>query len=161
MVTVDHVRWFKDIRMADVPLVGGKNASLGELYSALSAAGVLVPNGFALTAACYRDAVTQAHAWERLHALLDNLDKTDVAALARCAEAARAIVYAATAGDDLRDLIAANYRALEAECGKGVAVAVRSSATAEDLPTASFAGQHESYLNIHGIDGRSAANWVY
>ncbi len=144
------VRWFSTIRLEDVPLVGGKNASLGELYSELGAAGVRVPNGFALTAAAYRDALTAADAWPKLHALLDGLDITDVATLAEQAKQARDIVYHATGTEALRQAIADAYRQLEAEYGPDVAVAVRSSATAEDLPTASFAGQHESYLNIRG-----------
>jgi pyruvate,water dikinase len=145
-----NVRWFSAIRLEDVPLVGGKNASLGELYSELGAAGVRVPNGFALTAAAYRDALTQADAWPRLHELLDGLDITDVTALADRAKQARDIVHRATGTDALRGAITKAYRQLEAEYGPDVAVAVRSSATAEDLPTASFAGQHESYLNIRG-----------
>ncbi len=145
-----NVRWFATLRLADVPLVGGKNASLGELYGELGEAGVRVPNGFALTADAYRDALTAAGAWPRLHALLDGLDVTDVALLAQRAEQARRIVYDATGTDDLSRTIAEAYRTLEAQYGDNVAVAVRSSATAEDLPTASFAGQHESYLNISG-----------
>jgi pyruvate,water dikinase len=144
------VRWFASLGIADVPEVGGKNASLGELYSRLGAAGVRVPNGFALTAGAYRQALTDAGAWDRLHALLDPLDVTDVAALSRAAAAAREIVYAATGTEALRGVIAEAYTGLEREYGPAVAVAVRSSATAEDLPTASFAGQHESYLNIAG-----------
>jgi pyruvate,water dikinase len=144
------VRWFETLRLQDVPLVGGKNASLGELYVTLGAAGVRVPNGFALTADAYRDALTAADAWPKLHVLLDGLDITDVAALARRAQQARQIVYDATGTDTLRRAITDAYRELENQYGDGVAVAVRSSATAEDLPTASFAGQHESYLNISG-----------
>ncbi len=146
------VRWFSTLGLGDVPEVGGKNASLGELASRLGAAGVRVPNGFALTASLYRDALTDADAWPRLHALLDPLDITDVAALARAAEEARAIVYAATGTEAMRALVAEAYAKLEAEYGRGTAVAVRSSATAEDLPNASFAGQHESYLNVAGPD---------
>jgi pyruvate, water dikinase len=131
-------------------LVGGKNASLGELYSELGAAGIRVPNGFALTAAAYRDALAAADAWPALHALLDGLDITDVATLADRAKKARNIVYRATGTEALRQIIAEAYRQLEAQYGPDVAVAVRSSATAEDLPNASFAGQHESYLNIRG-----------
>ena len=150
--TARLVRWFATLGIADVPEVGGKNASLGELYSHLGAAGVLVPNGFALTAGAYREALAAAGAGPRLHALLDGLDVTDVAALARAAAAAREIVHAATGTETLRRLIADSYATLEREYGAGVAVAVRSSATAEDLPTASFAGQHESYLNIAGAE---------
>src|SRR5579859_7381119 len=133
-----YVRRFDSIRMDDVPLVGGKNASLGEMYQSLRSAGVRVPNGFALTAACYRDALTQADAWPRLHRLLDNFDIHDLTALAERAAEARAIVHGATGTAAIRRDIANAYRQLEAEYGKGVAVAVRSSATAEDLPNASF-----------------------
>jgi pyruvate, water dikinase len=145
-----NVRWFATLGVDDVPLVGGKNASLGELYARLGPAGVRVPNGFALTAEAYRDALTAADAWPRLYALLDGLDITDMTALAQRAREARKIVYDATGTALLREAIIASYRKLESEYGKDVAVAVRSSATAEDLPTASFAGQHESYLNISG-----------
>ena len=146
----DHIRWFKDIGLEDVPLVGGKTASLGELYSALSPQGVRVPNGFALTAKAYRDALSNAGAWEKLRALLDGVNKRRIVDLAKRAAEARAIVYAATDRDDLRREVEQAYRQLEQEYGANVAVAVRSSATAEDLPTASFAGQHDSFLNIRG-----------
>ena len=148
----DYVRWFSGIRLSDVPLVGGKNASLGELYSTLSNVGIRVPNGFALTAAAYRDALTAAKAWQPLHQLLDGLDKRRVDVLAERAAEARDIVYRATDTAPLREQISRAYRQLEKEYGANVAVAVRSSATAEDLPSASFAGQHESFLNVSGVD---------
>ena len=147
-----YTRWFKDIGLEDVPLVGGKTASLGELYSALARQGVKVPNGFALTASAYRDALAQAGAWDKLRKLLDGLDKRNIAELAKRARAARAIVYAATDQEALRREVGNAYRKLEEEYGANVAVAVRSSATAEDLPTASFAGQHESFLNVRSPD---------
>jgi pyruvate,water dikinase len=148
-----NVRWFETIRLEDVSLVGGKNASLGELCHALAEAGVKVPNGFALTVAAYADSLSSARAWDGLHELLDGLDITDVSLLAARAAKARQIVYEAMGKNAaLRADIEAAYRQLEAQYGAGVPVAVRSSATAEDLPTASFAGQHESYLNIRGID---------
>ena len=148
----DYLRWFEGIRLEDVPLVGGKNASLGEMYRDLGAQGVRVPNGFALTVRAYYEAVQSGGTGAALHALLDDLDLTDVALLANRAAACRQLVYDATGGEALRQRIIAAYRQLEAQYGAGVAVAVRSSATAEDLPTASFAGQHESFLNISGID---------
>ncbi|MBM4283560.1 MAG: phosphoenolpyruvate synthase, partial [Deltaproteobacteria bacterium] len=150
MTRSDYVRWFGDIRSEDVGLVGGKNASLGEMYSAMTASSVRVPDGFALTARAYRDALSEAGAWERLATLLRGLGKDDVARLARDAAAAREIVYAATGGAALRGQILAAYAELRRQCGDDVALAVRSSATAEDLPTASFAGQHESFLNVRG-----------
>ncbi len=145
-----YVRWFNELRLADVPEVGGKNASLGELYSALAKEGIRVPNGFALTAQAYREALTAAHAWHELRVLLTGFDHRDVTMLAERARKARAVVYRATGNTGLREHIRAAYHALEREYGRNVAVAVRSSATAEDLPTASFAGQHESYLNVRG-----------
>ena len=152
MAAESTVRWFGEIRIDDVASVGGKNASLGELYSVLSAQGIKVPNGFALTAQAYRRALTSAGAWERLHQLLDGVDKTRVNDLARRAAKAREFVFDATASDHLREEIRASYRQLEKEYGPNVAVAVRSSATAEDLPTASFAGQHDSFLNVRGAE---------
>jgi pyruvate,water dikinase len=145
-----HVRWFGDLRLADVPLVGGKNASLGELYAALAGEAITVPEGFALTAAAYRGALEEASAGDALRKILTGFDHRDVVMLAERAAAARQIVYEATGSPALAAEIRAAYRALEQKCGAGVAVAVRSSATAEDLPTASFAGQHESFLNVRG-----------
>ena len=146
-----YIRRFADIGLNDVPEVGGKTASLGELYSALGPHGVRVPDGFALTATVYREALNSVHAWTELSRLLD-FDVRDVALLAERAAAARRIVYEATGGAELRREIVGAYGALEAELGKGVAVAVRSSATAEDLPNASFAGQHDSFLNVRGAN---------
>ncbi len=137
--------------MGDVPLVGGKTASLGELYSVLAPMGISVPNGFGITADAYRAALTGAKAWEPLRALMGRLKPGDVRDLAERAAKARDIVYQATGTDALKKEIAAAYRELERQYGRNVSVAVRSSATAEDLPTASFAGQHESYLNVRGI----------
>ncbi|MGN6516256.1 MAG: phosphoenolpyruvate synthase [Rhizomicrobium sp.] len=150
MSSTDHIRWFQDIGANDVPLVGGKTASLGELYTAHSAEGIRVPNGFGITAEAYRAALTAAGAWGELGRLLK--DVGDVERLARSAAAARDIVYGATGTADLRAQITAAYATLERQYGADVAVAVRSSATAEDLPNASFAGQHESYVNIRGVD---------
>jgi len=150
MPSSDYVRWFFDIRVTDVGAVGGKNASLGEMFSRLSGQDVRVPNGFALTADAYRDALTAAQAWPKLHELLDGLDKRDVKALAERAAQAREIVYQATDSAALRRPCDEAYRALEAQYGPNIAVAVRSSATAEDLPSASFAGQHDSFLNVRG-----------
>jgi pyruvate, water dikinase len=149
-VAQSYVRWFVDIRLDDVALVGGKNASLGELYAVLAAEGVNVPNGFALTSQAYRDALAAAGVVPKLHVLLDGLNVRDVALLAQRAAAARQIVYDATGGEDLQRQIVAAYRELQAQYGGSMTVAVRSSATAEDLPTASFAGQHESYINVQG-----------
>jgi pyruvate,water dikinase len=135
------IRWFADLGAADVP-VGGKNASLGEMHSQMNNAGVRVPNGFAVTAQAYRHVIDQADAWAPLHRALDGLDAHDVDDLARRAQAARELVLGAKLPADLEDEILAAYAALRGEYGADLTVAVRSSATAEDLPTASFAGQH-------------------
>ena len=144
------IRWFRELSMADVPLVGGKNASLGEMYRELSSQGVRLPNGFATTADAFRGLLTKANAWDELHGLLDGLDKSDTRALAAAGRRAREIVYEAADDAGLRHQVAEAWRRLVAEYGEDLSVAVRSSATAEDLPTASFAGQHDTYLNIHG-----------
>lgn len=145
-----YVRWFRELGTEDVGLVGGKNASLGEMFRELTPKGIRVPNGFAITAQAYRDMLDEAGAWPRLHELLDDLDKSDVAELARRGEAARELVYQAGLSEALREEILAAYRELQAEYGPTLSLAVRSSATAEDLPTASFAGQHETFLNVRG-----------
>jgi pyruvate,water dikinase len=150
MSTSRYVRFFEEIGIEDVPLVGGKNASLGEMFQKLSSQNVRIPHGFAITAAAYRYMLDEADAWDRLHAELDDLDPADVTALARKAKRAREIVYGAGLPVDLAAQILDAYRSLQQEYGEEVSLAVRSSATAEDLPTASFAGQQDSYLNIKG-----------
>ncbi len=145
-----HIRWFAQLGVADVATVGGKNASLGEMLANLGATGVKVPDGFAITAQAYRHMLDQADAWPRLHRALDGLDVADVGDLARRALAAREIVLAAPLPPDLVAEILVAYKALRAEYGSELTVAVRSSATAEDLPDASFAGQHETFLNVSG-----------
>lgn len=145
-----YVRWFEELSMADIAAVGGKNASLGELYRELVPLGVPVPNGFAVTAEAYREALERAGAWPELHRELDGLDVRDVKALARAGARCREIVYAAGLTPEMEAEILEALARLEAEYGEDLSVAVRSSATAEDLPSASFAGQHESYLNVRG-----------
>lgn len=144
------IRLFDEITADDVALVGGKTASLGEMYRALRSRGVLVPNGFAITAEAYRYVLTQAHAWDELHATLDGVSVDDMDDLARRGRSAREMVYSAGIPEDLEAEILDAYRTLEREYGPESSVAVRSSATAEDLPTASFAGQQESFLNVKG-----------
>jgi len=144
-----YVRPLDSVGHADVGLAGGKNASLGEMQRQLAAAGVATPAGFVLTADAYRDALGAANARPELHALLDDLDVGNVAELARRAAAVRAIIYAATDYPPLTQEIQRAYAAFRREHGD-VGLAVRSSATAEDLPDASFAGLHESYLNVRG-----------
>jgi pyruvate,water dikinase len=145
-----YVRFFEEFGIEDVPLVGGKNASLGEMYRKLSGQGVRVPNGFATTADAYWRMLEAAGAAQSLRATLDGLNPSDVADLARRSKQAREIVYGAGLPDDVATEVLAGYRRLQSEYGQDVSLAVRSSATAEDLPTASFAGQQDTFLNIHG-----------
>ncbi|MFI4936097.1 MAG: phosphoenolpyruvate synthase [Caulobacterales bacterium] len=146
---MSYIRDFASLTADDTPLVGGKTSAIGEL-TGLADEGVSTPPGFAITAQAYRDGLTAAGAWPRLHALLDGLDVRDVAKVARAAQALRAIVYEAMNGEPLLGEIRAAWRDMARRHGPGLAVAVRSSATAEDLPTASFAGQHDSFLHVKG-----------
>jgi pyruvate,water dikinase len=135
-----------------IPEVGGKNASLGEMIRQLSAQGVRVPGGFATTAAAYRHFIQAGGLQQQLHAILDGLDSHNIAQLQAAGAAARALLLAADLPADLEQAILNAYRQLGAP-----AVAVRSSATAEDLPDASFAGQQETYLNVEGEQALLAA----
>jgi pyruvate, water dikinase len=150
MSNFNYIRFFEEIGIDDVPLVGGKNASLGEMFQKLSGEGVRVPHGFATTAEAYRHMLDRTGAWDALHAELDDIDPADVKALARKGKRAREIVYGAGLPEDLAAEIVTAYGMLQEEYGEEVSLAVRSSATAEDLPTASFAGQQETFLNIKG-----------
>jgi len=138
-----YIRFFKDLGVDDVLLVGGKTASLGELYRELVPKGIRVPNGFGITAEAYRYILEQANAWKDLHNVLDDVDPGDTADLSRRGKRARHIVYSAPIPEDLSQEILDAYHYLQDEYGPDLSVAVRSSATAEDMPTVSFAGQHE------------------
>ncbi len=147
-----YVVGFDELRMHDVDTVGGKNASLGEMISQLSGAGVRVPNGFATTAEAFRDFLTHNQLTERIAALLKPLNSDDVKALAECGSQIRQWVIDAPLQPRLEKEIRESFQVLEKDSSSGLTYAVRSSATAEDLPDASFAGQQESYLNVAGID---------
>jgi len=147
-----YIRWFKELSIDDVPIVGGKNASLGEMYRELTPQGIKVPNGFAVTAEAYRDLLTQSDSWDALKAALEGLNPDDARDLARRGARARDIVYGAPLPEDMQQEILAAYEEMIQEYGEDISVAVRSSATAEDLPNASFAGQQESYLNVSGSE---------
>lgn len=140
---------YTQLRMGDVAEVGGKNASLGELITQLASAGVRVPDGFATTASAFRDFLFRAGLTERINAALDALDIEDVDALQKTGAEIRRWVMEAPFTPELEAAIKAAYAALDA--GDDASFAVRSSATAEDLPDASFAGQQETFLNIHGL----------
>jgi pyruvate,water dikinase len=145
-----YVRWFRDIKLSDIAQVGGKTASLGELYNELGGEGVRVPNGFALTADAYRAMLDANGLRKRVGAILSGVTGLDVTALAAAGAELRRLVATAPMPPGLETEVIAAYRELGREYGPEPAVAVRSSATAEDLPQASFAGQHESYLGIRG-----------
>ncbi len=146
------ILWFDEIGIDDVPLVGGKNASLGEMYQHLTGKGVAVPHGFAITAYAYRYLLKEAGIEAEIRQILSDLDTEDMANLAERGQKCRDIIRNAPFPDTLRDAIIESYKKMEAEYGENCDVAVRSSATAEDLPDASFAGQQETYLNIHGYE---------
>ena len=146
-----YVLPFEDLRMTDVESVGGKNASLGEMVSNLANAGVSVPNGFATTSYAFNQFLDHEGLDERIHQLLDELDVEDVEALRKTGATIRQWVLEAPFPADLEQEIRENYQEL-IEGNPELSVAVRSSATAEDLPDASFAGQQETFLNVKGID---------
>ncbi|MCS0292317.1 phosphoenolpyruvate synthase [Vibrio alginolyticus] len=143
--------WFNGLSMDDVDKVGGKNASLGEMVSNLANAGVSVPNGFATTSYAFNQFLDHEGLDERIHQLLDELDVEDVEALRKTGANIRQWVLEAPFPADLEQEIRENYQEL-IEGNPELSVAVRSSATAEDLPDASFAGQQETFLNVKGID---------
>jgi pyruvate,water dikinase len=147
-----YIKWFSELGIEDVDLVGGKNASLGEMYQNLIQEGIPIPNGFAITAEAYRHILDDNGAWEKLHKQLDVFDPDDVTQLQERGKICREIIYNCTLPDDLTAQIKSAYQALKVEYGEDVTLAVRSSATAEDSPEASFAGQNDSYLNISGLD---------
>ena len=144
------ILWFDQIGIEDVSLVGGKNASLGEMYGNLSRRGVRIPNGFAITATAYRYFIEKNNLKEAIKRELKGLDTKNIEDLERRGKRIRNLILKAEIPDDLKNAIIEAYHCLEKQYGEHVDVAVRSSATAEDLPDASFAGQQETYLNIHG-----------
>ena len=154
-----YIAWFDQLTMHDVGLVGGKNASLGEMISHLSQAGVNVPTGFATTTQAYREFLVANGLVDRINHILDALDVDDINALTTTGKTIRAWVLNASLPDAILQAISQAYEQLVASSGRhnDISFAVRSSATAEDLADASFAGQQETLLNVHGIDQIIAA----
>ena len=146
------ILWFNEIWIEDVPLVGGKNASLGEMYTNLTPKGVNIPYGFAITAYAYRCLLEQTGAQEKIKEILSDLNTEDMDNLAERGAKVRRLIKNLEFPEDLRKAIIDSYKKMEEMYGKNIDVAVRSSATAEDLPDASFAGQQETYLNIYGYE---------
>jgi len=148
---MQNIIWFKDLSIKNVPEVGGKNASLGEMYNTLTKKQVNIPNGFAITAGAYIRFLEENKLTGKMHAVLKGLNTHDIDNLQKRGKAIREMMLAADIPADIKKDIASAYKKLSEECGmKNADVAVRSSATAEDLPNASFAGQQETYLNISG-----------
>lgn len=146
-----NIRWFKDLAIKDIPSVGGKNASLGEMYSKLTSKGLPIPNGFALTADAYWKFLKENQLDKTIKEILKNLDVKDVHALSVAGAKVRKLILDANFPKDIAEEIKKAYKQLSKESKKiNLDVAVRSSATAEDLPDASFAGQQETYLNVKG-----------
>src|SRR5918996_5728339 len=147
-----RIAWLKDLRLTDLERVGGKNASLGEMISALAAAGVRVPAGFATTAQAFRDFLSENGLDKRIDERLKRVDVKDVAALASCGTEIRSWILKARFSKEFEQEIRSKYQELIAQTSTETSFAVRSSATAEDLPEASFAGQQETFLNIRGVE---------
>ncbi len=145
------IRWFNELTIADVSRVGGKNASLGEMIRELTPKGVAIPNGFAVTADAYHAFIRYNELENSIHEILEGLDTHDVHDLLTRTGQVRRLILSGDFPDDMSEEIVENYWRLSEEYGmRSADVAVRSSATAEDLPNASFAGQQETYLNVHG-----------
>ncbi|MEW8138336.1 MAG: phosphoenolpyruvate synthase [Candidatus Thiodiazotropha endolucinida] len=147
-----QIVWFEHLNMQDVDQVGGKNASLGEMISGLADAGVSVPGGFATTAHAFREFLRHNHLAERIDPLLKALDVEDVTALAEAGKTIRQWVVESPFPEVLEAAVTEAYKQLTGDTDTPPSVAVRSSATAEDLPDASFAGQQETFLNVQGLD---------
>lgn len=152
MAEKPFVVWFDEISYADVPLVGGKNASLGEMYSKLTPKGINVPYGFAVTAEAYKYFIRENHLDDKIKEALKGLDTHNVLDLQKRGKKVRNLILQAKMPEKLAEEILKAYQRLEEKYGKNPDVAVRSSATAEDLPDASFAGQQETYLNVRGAE---------
>ncbi len=144
-----NILWFNELGIEDIPYVGGKNASLGEMYCSLTKLGVKIPYGFAVTAHAYNFFVDETGLKDRIREILSDLDTKDLYNLQARGKKVRATIMNAEFPEELKMQIATAYKKLEKKYGAHVDVAVRSSATAEDLPDASFAGQQETYLNVH------------
>lgn len=147
-----NVLWFSELGLSDLDQVGGKNASLGEMVRNLASAGVKVPDGFATTADAYRRFLSESGLDARIESILDGLDSGDVTALATVGQEIRDLIRVTPFPAGFEEEIRTAYQRLTEEHGGDVSWAVRSSATAEDLPDASFAGQQETFLNIRGIE---------
>ena len=149
---IENILWLKDVGMGDVEKVGGKNASLGEMISGFNSQGVRVPGGFATTSDAFESFLEYSDLKNKINKLLSSLDVTNIKELTKTGSLIRQWIEEAPFPDSLHQSIVDSYQKLTDQLGPDVTFAVRSSATAEDLPEASFAGQQETYLNVSGID---------
>ena len=156
-MSASYIKFFSEIGIEDVAEVGGKNASLGEMYQNLTSEGVRVPNGFAITSSAYRYLLQTKGALQKLHEQLDGFDYKSVTELQKRGAACRDILVDCELPEDLQAEILNGYQKLKEEYGDDLSLAVRSSATAEDSPEASFAGQNDTYLNIKGEEALLSA----
>ncbi len=146
-----YILWLSDITNDDVRYVGGKNASLGEMWNALVPQGIRIPNAFVITAKGYKHFVNHTGLQEKVKKALEGLDTTNIKDLQKKGKIARELFLKTPFPKDLEEMVIESYRKISADSGeKNTDVAVRSSATAEDLPGASFAGEHETFLNVSG-----------
>ncbi|MEN9947063.1 MAG: hypothetical protein RLZZ293_1449 [Pseudomonadota bacterium] len=152
-----NIIWFEDLRMDDVNQVGGKNASLGEMISQLHNKGIRVPGGFATTAQAYKNFLEQNNLKQRIDQILAQLDVDNVIELAKAGREIQSWIINAPFSSDFEHDLESAYTQLKLHYGENISVAVRSSATAEDLPDASFAGQQDTFLNIRGLDNLKLA----
>ena len=152
MTSTQYILWFDEISLSDLPQVGGKNSSLGEMINHLSKSNINVPGGFATTSDAFRFFIHETQLETKIHDVLDKLDVHNVSALKEAGNQIRQWIYDATIPQELEDAIRSAYKKLVKQYGEQASYAVRSSATAEDLVDASFAGQQETYLNIQGED---------
>jgi len=148
----DYVLWYEELGMNDVSRVGGKNASLGEMISNLANAGVQVPGGFATTADAFNQFLDQSGLEARIHKVLDSLDVDNISALGQAGKDIRNWIIDTPFQPELENAIKDAFKTLQGDAGEEASFAVRSSATAEDMPDASFAGQQETFLNVKGYD---------
>lgn len=148
----NFVKWYSEVGIDDVPLVGGKNAALGEMYSNLVPLGVNVPDGFALTADAYRFFLKEAGLDKKIKEIFTDLNVKDISNLQIRGKKVRELILGAILPQELENAVVEAYEELGKKYGENIDVAVRSSATAEDLPGASFAGQQETYLNVRGAE---------
>ena len=146
------ILWFNEIVIKDIKKVGGKNASLGEMYQKLTSDGINIPNGFAVTAQAYFYYLRKGKITKEIKKVLDEMKVKNIKSLMKSGKQIRELILKADFPEELRIQIVEAYAQLEKQYNKNIDVAVRSSATAEDLAEASFAGQQETYLNVRGVD---------